>query len=556
MPLKLLSFFAHRYEGEALPVRKKSRILASLGLGFGLVSLVIAILMAATGAILVAAVMVGLALFCAAVLAMLRAGRYRASSSAFLYGLFLAMFIAIKFDAYVNVYETYVFGTLGCFLLVVAALIAGRASQAINLGILNLGAIEALYWMDSFPQDGNVVTSLAIQNLAVSSLMTAVSAIVAAYLVRMTGELIAQVEHEAALAERSYRDLNLAMGKAQASSQHIGEDLSASASRSAVAVASLREKSAEIARGMDELDRALAHSSRANEGAVDSQAEVKRALGAYSDEVARSSSAIEQMAAAASSLSEQASRKQEAVRGLVVTSRSGEAVLASLSLSIGQIKDSTRRVMELSAIIGDVADRTNLLGMNASIEAAHAGAAGKGFAVVADQIRGLSVEVAKSARVISDTLKQAQAAIESAAGRNEEAIGSFRSISEGVRGVSQMIEELLASIQEMSSGSSDLMNSLGSVAELTRSTDIAVRRSNEGIVESSMGMEAVAAVAARVRGETAEMASRFDGMQKDAEEVRRLGGDNLGTIQGLKASLDSFERKDEGTSPSSLLGPA
>ena len=72
--------------------------------------------------------------------------------------------------------------------------------------------------------------------------------------------------------------------------------------------------------------------------------------------------------------------------------------------SINQILDSAKRMMETSVFIGDVAERTNLLGMNASIEAAHAGAAGKGFAVVADQIRGLSVEASKSSRLISDTL--------------------------------------------------------------------------------------------------------------------------------------------------------
>jgi methyl-accepting chemotaxis protein len=542
MASKLLSFLTRRYQGASLQARKQSRILASLGLGFGLVALVIAVLMAATGALLVASVMVVLALFCAAVLGLLAAGRYRTASSIFLYGLFVAMFVAIKFDAYVNVYETYVFGTLGCFLLVVAALIAGRASQAIVLGILNLAAIEALYWIDSYPKDGFVVSALAIQNLVVSSLMTAVSAIVAAYLVRMTGELIAEVERDAMAAESSLEELNRAMGKAQTSSQRIGENLSASASRSAGAVSSLRTKAAEIARGMDELEEALSHSSKANTTAVSGQEEVKRALGAYSDEVARASSAIEEMAAAASSLSHQASQKKEAVHGLVETSRTGEAVLAGLSQSIGQIKDSAKRVMELSAIIGDVADRTNLLGMNASIEAAHAGAAGKGFTVVADQIRGLSVEVGKSARVISDTLKEAQTAIESAAGRNDEALGSFRRISEGINGVSHMIEELLASIQEMSAGSNDLMASLGSVAELTRSTDIAVQRSSEGIVESSRGMEAVASVASRVRGETAEMASRFDGMQRDAEDVKRLGGENLDTVQSLRESLESFSR--------------
>jgi methyl-accepting chemotaxis protein len=543
MSIHPVAFFTTRYSGESLQVRKKSGLLAGLAMGFGALSMAFAILMAATSAMVVAAVFVGIALFCAAVLALLKGGKYYIASSAFLYGLFVAMFVAIKFDQYVNVYETYVFGTLGCFLLVVTTLVADRPLQAVIIGILDLAAIEALYWIDSFPKDGGVVTTLAIQNLAVSSLMTALSAGVAAYLVRMTSELIREVERDAEAAERSYDDLNAAMGEAQSSSQRIGESLSASVARTSEAIVTLRARVEGIAGGMDELDGALRQSGEANKRSEACQGEVKSALSDYSDQVARASSAIEEMAAAADSLSKQASSKKEAVRELVETSMSGERVLASMSQSMEQIQESSKRVMELSAIIGDVADRTNLLGMNASIEAAHAGAAGRGFAVVANEIRNLSVETGKSARVIADTLKESQAGVASAATRSGEAMASFRKITEDIRGVSLMIEELLASIQELSSGSAEVVSAVEAVSDLTRSTEVAVDRASEGMDDSLKGMDVVAEIASRVRGETSEMSKRFDEIRKDSEEVRRLGGENLGTIQALKSSLNGFDRK-------------
>jgi methyl-accepting chemotaxis protein len=540
MRMNLLQAFTHIYSGESLQLRKKSSILAMIAMGFGAISLVFALLMAATKAMVVAAVFVGIALFCAVVLALLRGGKYYLASSAFLYGLFAAMFVAIKFDQYVNVYETYVFGTLGCFLLVVTTLVADRPAQAITIGVLDLAAIEALYWLDSFPQDGGVVTTLAIQNLAVSSLMTILSAIVAAYIVSMTGGLLRDVEREAETAERSYDELNAAMGKAQSSSQRIGESLSSSVARTSEAIASLRAKVEGIAGGMDELDGALGRSGEANRKAEDYQGEVKAALSAYSDQVARASAAIEEMAAAASSLAAQASSKKEAVRELVATSATGESVIASMGQAMEQIQESANRVAELGAIIGDVADRTNLLGMNASIEAAHAGAAGRGFAVVASEIRALSVETGKSARVIADTLKATKAAIASTAVKSGEALASFKKISEDIRGVSLMIEELLASVQELSSGSADVVSAVEAVADLTRSTEVAVDRSYEGMSESLKGMDAVAEIASRVRVETSEMSRRFDEMRRDSDEVSKLGGENLGTIQGLKSSLEGF----------------
>jgi methyl-accepting chemotaxis protein len=218
-----------------------------------------------------------------------------------------------------------------------------------------------------------------------------------------------------------------------------------------------------------------------------------------------------------------------------------------MSQSMDQIQESAKRVVELSAIIGDVADRTNLLGMNASIEAAHAGAAGRGFAVVANEIRALSVETGKSARVIADTLKESQAVIGSSVAKSGEALASFRKITEDVRGVSLMIEELLSSIQELSAGSADVVSAVEAVADLTRSTEIAVDRSCVGMGDSLRGMDAVAEIASRVRVETSEMSTRFDEMRKDSDDVRKLGQDNLGTIQALKASLEAFSRKNSGS---------
>jgi methyl-accepting chemotaxis protein len=181
--------------------------------------------------------------------------------------------------------------------------------------------------------------------------------------------------------------------------------------------------------------------------------------------------------------------------------------------------------------------------MNASIEAAHAGAAGRGFAVIANEIRALSVEAGKSARVIGDTLKEAQAAIASTAARSGEVLGSFRRISGDIRGVSLMLEELLSSVQELSSGSAEVVSAVEAVAELTRSTELAVDSSFEGMADSLKEMAAVAVIAARVRIESAEMSTRFDEMRGDSDEVRALGVENLGTVQALKASLDGFAQK-------------
>ena len=176
------------------------------------------------------------------------------------------MFVAIKFDAYVDVYETYVFSTLGCFLLVVTSLVADRPRQALAIMVLSLLGIEALYWLDAFPKDKGVVTMLAIQNLSVSSLMVAISGFGSAYLVRMTKGLVEEVTRRADAASDSYAKLNSAMNSAQATSQAVGERLSASVARSTTSLESLKARVLEISKGMDRLTEALERSDSANAG--------------------------------------------------------------------------------------------------------------------------------------------------------------------------------------------------------------------------------------------------------------------------------------------------
>ena len=540
MSFNPLGFFVARYDGQSLQIRKKSRILAALALGFGAISVVFVALMALTGAGTVSLIFVGIALFCACVMLLLRRGRYHLASSLFLYGIFAAMFAAIKFDAYVDVYETYVFSTLGCFLLVVTSLVADRPRQAIAIMALSLLGIEALYWIDAFPKDKGVVTMLAIQNLSVSSLMVAISGFGSAYLVRMTNGLVEEVTRRANAASESYAKLNSAMNSAQAASQAVGERLSASVARSTTSLESLKARVLEISKGMERLTEALEVSDSANAGAVSSQDSVKAALSSYSEEVARASSAIEEMAAAADNIGSQASQKKEAVRALAELSRAGEALLSSMTQSMGNILESSKKMAEVNVFMGDVADRTNLLGMNASIEAAHAGVSGRGFAVVAGQIRALSVEAGNSSRIISESLREMQGAVQAAAAKNGEALSFFKKISGEIHGVSLMLEELLGNIQELSAGSSDVIGAVEKVAELTRGTESAVREARENIGKSSEGIEAVADIAAKVRTDAIDMAGSFDAIRRDSGELESLGRDNLGTIRELKEHLERF----------------
>ncbi|MFA6507662.1 MAG: methyl-accepting chemotaxis protein, partial [Treponemataceae bacterium] len=437
--MDFIGFLTTLYGDESLRLKKKSRILAWIAAGFVLACIFFAILMGITGAMVVSGVFVGIGLFCGVVLFLLKQGKYRIASTVFLHGIFLGMFAAIKFDVYVNVYETYVFATLGCFLLIIAALVAERRAEIFSITALDLVAIQALYWLDAFPADGSTVTTLAIQNLAVSSFMVIVSGVVSAYLVHLNTTLLTDVEERARNSAERYGKLNGAMGKAQSDSMRIGEGLNESATRTLDSIEELRRTLSRISDGMDRLGDSLGKSEDANHSANADHEAAEKALASFAVEVSRASSAVEEMTASAAAIAGQTSTKRESVRELEAVAVSGESILASVRNSIDEVLESAAKMMETSIFIEDVAERTNLLGMNASIEAAHAGSAGRGFAIVAGEIRGLSVEASKSSRNISDRLKETRMAIESASGKSGEAIAFFKKIAEDIRGVGAMM---------------------------------------------------------------------------------------------------------------------
>lgn len=117
---------------------------------------------------------------------------------------------------------------------------------------------------------------------------------------------------------------------------------------------------------------------------------------------------------------------------------------------IQQISDKSAKMIEVINVIQSVASQTNLLAMNAAIEAAHAGTAGKGFSVVADEIRKLSVSTQQSAKDISNLIKDVTVAMESGTQSMNDTQNAFNKIRDKIDIQSVTVEEISKSIMDQS----------------------------------------------------------------------------------------------------------
>ncbi len=517
-------------------IRKKAGLLAPSALVIGLIGLILALVMGATGALVVALFLLGLTAFCAAVLFLMAKDHYGLASSLFLYGLFLVMFAAIKFDAYQNLYECYVFGTLGSFLLIMTGLLAINRSQVAIITLLNLGAIAVLYIADAYPLEGSV-SPLAIQSLVTSGVLIITGGAFTALAVKMQAALVDESERSAQVAEDNFRNMTLATGEAQSSALETGTRLAGTAAGLAGSARELLDIAAEENAQVAALDQALETVAALNESAAAAQERVRSSLGTYSAKVLSASAAVAQMVRSIEEINRASEERKDSLDGLATLSRDGEDRIEDLAVAIQGIVKAAEQMDEINTLIGEVSERTNLLGMNASIEAAHAGEAGKGFAVVAEEIRNLSEETGEGSRAIGSLITNIKEAVHRATTANAEAHAFFGTMTSEIEQVSATLSELLVKVAEVSTGTADVRATVEGFSDLAGSADKAADDTGSALRKSAAQSEDSREVATRLRKGAERIQLACEALFTQSSSLQDLGSENVRRMEELKSRL-------------------
>ena len=223
-------------------------------------------------------------------------------------------------------------------------------------------------------------------------------------------------------------------------------------------------------------------------------------ISASTDEIAKGS---QQQAGDASSSSEMAKEMANAVQAvsqnaeqaaqltettLEAASEGGEVIhgtvegMKEISRKINDLSSKSVQIGEIIEVIDDIAEQTNLLALNAAIEAARAGEAGKGFAVVADEVRKLAERSSKATREISDLIQSIQEnteesvkAVDEGNERTNKAGNSFKEIIKLVRDSANKVSEIAAASEEQASQSSEVQLAVENIASVSEQTSASVQ---------------------------------------------------------------------------------
>lgn len=229
--------------------------------------------------------------------------------------------------------------------------------------------------------------------------------------------------------------------------------------------------------------------------------------------VAHSGSAVEQMVASIQSVSSIIEARTAEVGALKTTAQNGQKAIAETDESFKAVVVQIENIKQMTKLITGIAAQTNLLAMNAAIEAAHAGEAGRGFSVVADEIRKLAESSRQSAGTIGTSLKDLAKAMESTGQRVRASGEAFGQVQGSVERVSSAMAEIGASTREMNTGTEEILKSTSDLQTATRGVDSSVKQVSDAYREILADVQQVSRI-------IAEVASGMDEIGAGATDIR------------------------------------
>jgi methyl-accepting chemotaxis protein len=340
---------------------------------------------------------------------------------------------------------------------------------------------------------------------------------------------------------RKIRDLVAIIKKQAAALFDIGNELAANMTETAAAINEITaniqsikgrviNQSASVTETNATMEQITVNIDKLN-GHVDKQTE----------SVAQSSSAIEEMLANIQSVTQTLVKNGENVKELIDASELGRGGLQEVATDIQEISKESEGLLEINAVMENIASQTNLLSMNAAIEAAHAGEAGKGFAVVADEIRKLAENSGEQSKTISNVLKKIKESIDKISRSTDAVLNKFESIDSGVKTVADQEENIRNAMEEQSEGSKQILEAVARMNEITQQVKGGAEEMLEGSKQVISEGKNLESATQEITNGMNEMATGADQINIAVNQVNTISGNNKDNIDILVQEVSKFK---------------
>jgi methyl-accepting chemotaxis protein len=333
------------------------------------------------------------------------------------------------------------------------------------------------------------------------------------------------------------RDIKDGQGDLTASGLKLEEHASGMAS----SLARISQAVEQVKAKTDEQLRSVAESSAAVQQIAKNIESLDNSISTQAASMGQASAAVEEMIGNINSIGGVTEKMAVQFRTVGDAAAVGGAVQRENGTRISEIVEQSQTLQEANRIIASIAAQTNLLAMNAAIEAAHAGNAGRGFSVVADEIRKLEENSSNESRKISVEMKQIMETINHIVKNAQSSEASFAQVTLRVEETATLVEEVNNAIREQKEGAGQVMEALKVMNDVTAEVSTGSKEMNEGNESMLKEIGSLQNQSREIAGNVSQMAEGINAVNAGAQEVSQLALTNQAAIRSISKIVDSFE---------------
>lgn len=318
--------------------------------------------------------------------------------------------------------------------------------------------------------------------------------------------------------------------------QHVGDDLYNNMAETASAINEISANVESIKRQTLTQASSVQKTGNVVENIIEQIQKLDKEITVQAGSVAHSSAAVEEMAASIVSITQTLEKNNNLIKEMYSMTRDGKEGAKTANSVVKQIAERSDSLLEASVIIQNIASQTNLLAMNAAIEAAHAGETGKGFAVVADEIRKLAEESNAQGKQIGGVLKESIEIIRTLITAGNGAEQTFDKVYELATQISDQEDSITRSMQEQMNANKEVLIAIEDINTTTNTV-------KTGSSEMLSGSGEVAREMNKLDGLTQVIANSMDEMSAGAIQINNAVVEVNDLVQKNKESIGILVNK-------------